>query len=118
MSVSAESASPREYFAIEPESAFGRMDGADAAFLRLREIRKKTGRVFIGVLAGRGDGFRATAQICPVQFLSQSAICRNIRCFLKHVAARRRPPENPPMQGICFRARRIGNGQNGDGRGE
>ena len=52
MSASAESASPREYFAIEPESAFGRMDGADAAFLRLREIRKKTGREFIGVTAG------------------------------------------------------------------
>jgi hypothetical protein len=28
------------------------MDGADAAFLRLREIRKKTGRVFISVMAG------------------------------------------------------------------
>jgi hypothetical protein len=52
MSVSAESTSPREYFAIEPESAFGRMAGADAAFLRLREFRKKTGREFIGAMAG------------------------------------------------------------------
>jgi hypothetical protein len=30
------------------------MAGADAAFLRLREIRKKTGRDFISVMAGWG----------------------------------------------------------------
>jgi hypothetical protein len=28
------------------------MAGVDAAFLRLREIRKKTGREFIGAMAG------------------------------------------------------------------
>jgi len=28
------------------------MAGVDAAFLRLREIRKKTGREFIGEMAG------------------------------------------------------------------
>jgi hypothetical protein len=28
------------------------MTGADAAFLRLREFRKKTGREFIGAMAG------------------------------------------------------------------